>query len=76
MTKLNNEEISSLIRNLDLAEQVHLLESLARLVRHQFESSRQHSILELEGLGADIWKGKDAQEYVQQERESWPRDGG
>jgi len=27
--------------------------------------------LELEGLGAEIWKGIDAQEYVMKERESW-----
>ena len=31
----------------------------------------KHSIMELEGLGADIWKGIDAQEYVYKERESW-----
>jgi hypothetical protein len=30
-----------------------------------------HSIMELEGLGADIWKGIDAQEYVREGRESW-----
>ena len=29
------------------------------------------SIMELEGLGADIWKGIDAQDYVHKERESW-----
>jgi hypothetical protein len=29
------------------------------------------SILELEGLGAEEWKGIDAQEYVRKERESW-----
>jgi len=31
----------------------------------------KHRILELEGLGANIWKGIDAQEYVCNERESW-----
>ena len=31
----------------------------------------KHSIMELEGLGADIWEGIDAQEYVRKERESW-----
>ena len=30
-----------------------------------------HSIMELEGLGADLWKDIDAQEYVNKERESW-----
>ncbi len=31
----------------------------------------KHSILELEGLGADVWKGIDAQQYVRNEREAW-----
>ena len=33
---------------------------------------RRHSILELKGLGKEIWKGIDGQEYVDQERSSWP----
>ena len=32
---------------------------------------KRHSLLELEGLGAEIWKGIDAQEYVRKEREAW-----
>ena len=31
----------------------------------------EHSILELEGLGKEIWQGIDAQQYVDRERESW-----
>ena len=30
-----------------------------------------HSILELKGLGKELWKGIDGQEYVEQERRSW-----
>jgi hypothetical protein len=28
------------------------------------EKKRKFSIMELEGIGADIWEGIDAQEYV------------
>jgi len=31
----------------------------------------RHSILDLEGLGAAIWKGVDPDDYVATERESW-----
>jgi hypothetical protein len=31
----------------------------------------KHSILELAGLGAEIWEGIDAQEYVDQLRSEW-----
>jgi hypothetical protein len=33
--------------------------------------SKSRSLLELEGLGAEIWKGIDAQEYVNQLRSEW-----
>ena len=32
-----------------------------------------HSIMELRGLGAEIWKGIDAQEWVNQLRREWTR---
>ncbi|HEY6333445.1 MAG TPA: hypothetical protein VI756_29240 [Blastocatellia bacterium] len=32
-----------------------------------------HSLLELEGLGADVWAGVDAQEYVEDLRKEWDR---
>lgn len=35
------------------------------------QSPAKHSILELAGLGADIWQGIDAQEYVDQLRSEW-----
>jgi hypothetical protein len=31
----------------------------------------KHSIMELHGLGAEIWQGVDAQEYINQLREEW-----
>ena len=30
-----------------------------------------HSILDLDGLGKETWKGVDPDEYVAKERESW-----
>ena len=33
----------------------------------------RHSLFELEGLGAEIWKGIDAQEYVDNLRDEWER---
>ena len=32
---------------------------------------RAHSIMELKGLGAELWKDESADEYLQKERESW-----
>ena len=32
---------------------------------------KRHSIVELKGLGKEIWKDIDAQDYIDQERRSW-----
>ena len=32
---------------------------------------KRHSIVELKGLGKEIWKDIDAREYVDRERNSW-----
>ena len=34
---------------------------------------KKRSIMELQGLGKEIWQGMDAQEYVNQERASWTK---
>jgi len=34
---------------------------------------RKRSLLELRGLGREIWEGVDPVEYVKQERDSWER---
>jgi len=67
----NYQKISHQIKDLTLAEQLNLLEYLAKLVRQQTIRQPERSIMELEGLGKDIWQGLDAQEYVNRERDSW-----
>jgi tRNA uridine 5-carbamoylmethylation protein Kti12 len=39
------------------------------LTASQADSGRH--ITELRGLGKEIWHGRDAQQYVDQERDSW-----
>ncbi|MEW6772259.1 MAG: hypothetical protein AB1330_12900 [Bacillota bacterium] len=40
-------------------------------VEEIIEVRSQRSVLELQGLGKEVWKGIDAGEYVEQERASW-----
>ncbi len=44
---------------------------LQALLADTSTKERRHSILELRGLGKEIWKGIDGQYYVDQERRSW-----
>ncbi len=64
------------IKDLSVAEQLELLATIAgRLVGRSEPVSAQpkHSILELHGLGKDIWQGIDAQEYVDRLRDDWEK---
>jgi len=64
-------EILNRVQRLTPADQLRLLEELAALVRRQVMIRPRRSILELQGLGKEIWQGIDVQEYVDRERASW-----
>lgn len=47
-----------------------MAQELARAPEND-DPPQQHSIMELHGLGRDIWHGRDAQEYVNELRQDW-----
>ena len=65
------EQVLSHVQRLSPDEQLRLLEELAMLIRRQVTVRTRRSILELQGLGKEIWQGVDAQEYIDQERAAW-----
>ena len=65
------QDIRRQVENLSPNEQLRLLEELAVIVRRRMLVNPKRSIMELEGLGKEIWHELDAQEYVNQERASW-----
>jgi hypothetical protein len=53
-------------------EQLLLLEELAAMIRRQSAvQHKKHSILELRGLGKEIWQDIDVDKYLEEERNSW-----
>ncbi|MCA9995688.1 MAG: hypothetical protein KDE56_08080 [Anaerolineales bacterium] len=72
MTLYQYKNVLQMTKQLNLAEQLQLLETLSQIVRRQIEvNGEMPSILELDGLGADIWQNLDIQNYLDQERDSW-----
>jgi hypothetical protein len=60
------------IEHLRPDEQLSLIEIISTKLKKVLKQKKtKHSIMELEGLGSEIWKGIDAQQYVNKERESW-----
>jgi hypothetical protein len=71
MSTLEYQEVLHHVQRLTSAEQLRLLEELAALIRHQGMLRPPRSILELQGLGKEIWSDVDAQEYIDAERATW-----
>ena len=63
-------EIIQVLRQLSAQERVEIMHALADTFT-EAPTQTEHSILELEGLGTDIWQGVTAQEYVNQLRDEW-----
>jgi hypothetical protein len=65
------ETALQMAESLNAAERRRLVEELTARVATDAPPEPLHSIMELRGLGAEIWEGIDAQEYVNGERDSW-----
>lgn len=52
-------------------EQLRLIQELTVRVAQAPVSEQETSLLALCGLGQEIWRDMDAQEYVRRERSSW-----
>lgn len=48
-----------------------LAQEVTQILAEAVEGQRTYSILELQGLGKEVWKGIDADEHVDAERRSW-----
>lgn len=46
-------------------------QEVTHLLSEALEASKPLSILELQGLGKELWKGTDATAHVKRERASW-----
>jgi len=64
----NYEQLLEQILELDPEEQSRLVEAITDKLDQR---TARHSILELRGLGKEVWAGVDAKEYVARERAAW-----
>lgn len=65
------QEIIREVRGLPIEERKRLIKALVDIVNEPEDEPKKRSILEFIGLGAEMWEGVDAQEYVNQLRSEW-----
>lgn len=66
------EGILEEVRALSIAERKRLISAIIDTLTEPSEAQqKKRSILEFEGVGAEMWHGVDAQEYVNKLRSEW-----
>ncbi len=73
MSTSDYDKVFAQVLQLTRAEQIRLLIELASMLGYRITAQRLHSILELEGLGKEVWAGVDVMQYIEEERNSWER---
>ena len=69
-TVIDKRRIFKEIDILNYTDKLHLLSYITdNLLRSNTKIS--HSLIELKGLGKEMWKGKNIDNYIKNERESW-----
>jgi len=70
-TRLTYDDIVATLPSLEMEEQINLLEILSSVLKKTVTPKNPHRLIELEGLGAEIWTGMDIEAYIHSERDSW-----
>ena len=66
------QEMIQEARTLSVEERNQLIQALLEMTNEpKTETPKKRNIMEFLGLGAEIWEGIDAQEYVNQLRSEW-----
>ena len=70
------QKIYGELLSLGIAERFEVVRLTMDSLRRECDDTppvRKRFLLELRGLGKEIWEGVDPAEYVKQERDSWER---
>jgi hypothetical protein len=71
-SRLTYRDVVAALPTLETEEQINLLEILSSVLKQSLiRKGEKHSLIELEGLGAEVWTKVDVDEYLRHERDSW-----
>ena len=63
------QSILSKVKELDKEEQLTLLEKLAAVIRKNEASTTATKLSNISGVGSEIWRGINIDDYIDQERQ-------
>lgn len=71
MQTLSLDQLKLNISRLEYSEQLDLLLATASMLKTQSNSQATVSLLQLDGLGKDIWASVQTDDYIQELRNEW-----
>ncbi len=72
-SRITYDDVVATLPHLDPEEQLNLLHVLSSVLKKAVapRKVKKHSLLELEGLGAETWSKVDVVDYIRRERDTW-----
>jgi hypothetical protein len=71
MPNSSYDQARKCVQALGPAEQLRLIAELVGRLSGDLGRQPRRSLLELQGLGKNVWQGVDVDEYLRRERSSW-----
>jgi hypothetical protein len=71
MMNSNIQKAYNELIKLTISEKIMLISKILPELSREVKKDAGLNIYDLKGVGKEIWKGTDAQEYVNKERDSW-----
>ncbi|MDX2303297.1 MAG: hypothetical protein NW226_10875 [Microscillaceae bacterium] len=71
MQTLTLDQLKLNISRLEYSEQLDLLLAIVSMLKTQSNSQATVSLLQLDGLGKDIWASVKTDDYIQELRNEW-----
>jgi hypothetical protein len=65
------QDILSTVEQLSQADQLRLVSELLNRMARLANEREPTDLLDLSGVGAEVWSGIDSTDYLNQERDSW-----
>jgi hypothetical protein len=70
--RLELDKAKDLIEDADPRDHIDRADAIVKELRSSVaEPVKTHSIMELKGLGKEIWLSNDVDKYIREERKSW-----
>ena len=70
-TTISIDHLINEIEKLDYRDKINLMSRIVNLLKREENYAQATSVLELKGLGKNIWQSNEVASYVLAERQSW-----